>query len=53
MLGAVSGRTVDECERRFFDGWLSSQPILKPSGDRTPSAPRRWPIIGLLMGARA
>lgn len=53
MLGAVSGRTVDECERRFFDGWLPSQPILKPSSDHTPSAPRRWPIIGSLMGARA
>ena len=35
MLGSVSGRTVDECERRFFDGWLPSQPILRPSGDGT------------------
>jgi hypothetical protein len=25
-LGAVSGRTAEDCERRFFDGWLSSQP---------------------------
>ena len=24
MLGSVSGRTVAECERRFFDGWLPS-----------------------------
>jgi len=52
MLGAVSGRTEDECERRFFDGWLPSQPILKPSSDHTPAAPRRWPIIGSLLGAR-
>ena len=53
MLGSVSGRTVDECERRFFDGWLPSQPILRPSGDGTSSPRRRWPVIGSLMGARA
>ena len=53
MLGSVSGRTVDECERRFFDGWLSSQPILRPAGDGNPSPRRRWPVIGSLMGARA
>lgn len=27
-LGAVSGRNLAECERRFFDGWLPAQPIL-------------------------
>jgi hypothetical protein len=27
-LGAVSGRNADDCERRFFDMWLPSQPIL-------------------------
>ncbi len=26
--GSVSGRDLAECERRFFDSWLSSQPIL-------------------------
>ena len=54
MLGSVSGRTVDECERRFFDGWLPSQPILRPVGRRQHRPPRRrWPVIGSLMGARA
>ncbi len=53
MLGSVSGRTVDECERRFFDGWLPSQPIIKSSGDGTSPPRRRWPVIGSLMGARA
>ncbi len=23
MLGTVSGRTIDECERRFLEGWLN------------------------------
>jgi hypothetical protein len=53
MLGAVSGRNRDECERRFFDGWLPSQPIIRPSGDGTSSPGRRWPLIGSLRGARA
>jgi hypothetical protein len=53
MLGAVSGRTEDECERRFFDGWLPSQPILKPSADQAAPPRRRWPVLGSLMGARA
>jgi Protein of unknown function (DUF2628) len=52
MLGTVSGRNADECERRFFDGWLPSQPLIAPSRDR--AAPRRkWPVIGSLLGARA
>jgi hypothetical protein len=54
MLGSVSGRTVDECERRFFDGWLPSQPILRRSSDEGTGLPRkRWALIGSLMGARA
>jgi Protein of unknown function (DUF2628) len=54
MLGSVSGRTVDECERRFFDGWLPSQPILRRSGNDDAGSPRkRWPLIGSLTGARA
>ena len=52
MLGTVSGRTADECERRFFDGWLPSQPIISPP--RQSGAPRRqWPVIGSLLGSRA
>ena len=43
MLGSVSGRTVDECERRFFDGWLPSQPILSA---RRATAHRRRAAAG-------
>lgn len=28
MLGAVSGRDVEECERRFFEAWLPGQPFV-------------------------
>lgn len=28
MLGSVSGRDVEECERRFFEGWLPRQPFI-------------------------
>jgi hypothetical protein len=28
MLGTVSGRAREDCERRFFDTWLPAQPIL-------------------------
>jgi hypothetical protein len=32
-IGTVTGRTADECERRFFDMWLPGQPIVAtPSG---------------------
>jgi len=27
-LGAVSGRNTEDCERRFFDMWLPTQPVL-------------------------
>lgn len=28
MLGTVTGRTREECERRFFTSWLSGQPAV-------------------------
>ena len=34
-LGTVTGRTRDECERRFFENWLPGQPLL--SGLRSPN----------------
>lgn len=59
MLGSVSGRSVDECERRFFEGWLPSQPIIAPntsSGDASRPG-RAWGRIGgrigSLIGARS
>jgi hypothetical protein len=30
-LGAVTGRTLEECERRFLEAWLPSQPIIAPA----------------------
>lgn len=32
MLGSVTGRNIDECERRFFDAWLPEQRIVRPMG---------------------
>jgi hypothetical protein len=54
-LGSVTGRTAAECERRFFEAWLPSQPILagRPAGvHRVPDeglVRRAW---GTLVGAR-
>lgn len=28
MVGTVAGRSTAECERRFFDDWLPSQPVI-------------------------
>ena len=28
-LGSVCGRGLDDCERRFFEGWLSGEPMLR------------------------
>jgi Protein of unknown function (DUF2628) len=36
MLATVSGKTQAECERRFYDDWLSRQPVI--SNLRTASA---------------
>ncbi len=30
-LGSVSGTSALDCERRFFDTWLHTQPVLAPS----------------------
>ncbi|MFV0296860.1 MAG: DUF2628 domain-containing protein [Hyphomicrobiaceae bacterium] len=29
-VGIVSGRTIEDCERRFFDAWLDGQPFVYP-----------------------
>jgi hypothetical protein len=53
-LGVVTGKTIAECERRFFETWLPDQPIITgaPAGgsgnaDRA-ATPRRgsrfWPF---------
>jgi hypothetical protein len=58
MLGTVSGKTAAECERRFFEVWLPTQPAIVPAaaggGSTGFGAPRRQiPVIGSLLGARS
>jgi hypothetical protein len=60
MLGTVSGRNAAECERRFYEAWLPTQPVIaQPSSSSSGSgsgfgAPqRRIPVIGSLLGARS
>jgi hypothetical protein len=52
-LGVVTGKSIAECERRFFESWLPGQPIISNgtsgvSGSGAVSAPRRgsrfWPF---------
>jgi hypothetical protein len=31
MIGSVSGRTQTDCERRFLESWLPTQPMLNPA----------------------
>jgi len=50
-VGTVSGKTADECERRFFDAWLPAQPILATGAQSPPSAGGLW--SGSLLGARS
>jgi hypothetical protein len=49
--GTVSGRTLAECERRFFQDWLPRQPLI--SGLRTASevAPQGGELPGVSRGA--
>ncbi len=54
MLGAANGRNRSECERRFFDAWIPSQPIIQAHADPSHAGGGRrdWPVIGSLLGAR-
>lgn len=38
MVGTVSGANFDECERRFFEGWVPSVPVVSPSNFDKPGA---------------
>lgn len=51
MVGTVSGKTLAECERRFFESWLPDQPVLTMASSMKSGAPpplpfsgRRWPF---------
>jgi uncharacterized protein DUF2628 len=52
-VGTVSGRSAAECERRFFDAWLPTQPILAAGAQSRPSPRGGWWSIGSLLGARS
>jgi hypothetical protein len=61
-IGAVSGRNAEDCERRWFDMWLPTQPILaqRPAPESTPdggaagdgAAGARRSLLGALSGAQ-
>jgi hypothetical protein len=53
MIGTVTGVSAAECERRFFDGWLPTQPILATGGATPPAQSGGWQRIGSLLGARS
>ena len=55
MVGSVSGRTLEDCERQFFEGWLHTQPMIAaPTGSvhliQSPAPRRGWLGFGRLMG---
>jgi hypothetical protein len=52
VLGSVTGKTASECERRFFETWLPSQPIIAPRAEHRPAG-SGWRRIGGLLGARS
>lgn len=54
MVGAVAGKTLEACERQFFEGWLPAQPLIAPQAGVTSG--RRagaWSGLAGLMGARS
>jgi hypothetical protein len=53
MVGTVTGGSAVECERRFFDSWLPTQPILQTGGPSPPSLGGGSWRIGSLFGARS
>ena len=48
MLGSVTGKTLAECERRFFESWLPGQPMIASTygrpknGDVLPPRRTAW-----------
>ncbi len=43
MLGSVTGKSLSECERRFFESWLPSQPMVTPA--ITKNSPKNGDIL--------
>lgn len=44
--GIVTGRSRAECERRFLDGWLASQPMISGLRDAQAQAPQAGSLPG-------
>ena len=52
-VGTVAGKNREECERRFFDGWLIGQPMLRssvPTPDATRTNPSAPPSPAVMSG---
>ena len=44
-LGTVTGRNIGDCERRFFESWLPSQPIITAQKSRPGGSGKdAWPF---------
>jgi len=53
-LGTVSGRTTEDCERRFFTAWLTHPPAASPpASDDTPTAGARRSLLSALSAAQS
>jgi hypothetical protein len=53
--GTVSGPSLDECERRFFEGWLAAAPqaaARPPAQPSSPMAPAGPAVLGLFPSPR-
>ncbi|MBO0740589.1 MAG: DUF2628 domain-containing protein [Hyphomicrobiaceae bacterium] len=53
LIGTVTGVSAADCERRFFDSWLPSQPILASGSTTPPPSDRGGWRIGGLFGAHS
>jgi hypothetical protein len=52
-VATVTGANAAECERRFFDSWLPTQPILAAGSQSRPPSGGGWQGVGRLLGARS
>jgi uncharacterized protein DUF2628 len=54
LLGSANGRNRSECERRFFEAWIPTQPIIRSTAARSGEGhgSKDWPVIASLQGQR-
>ena len=45
MLGTVTGKNLDESERRFFEDWLPAQPMIMSDSEKHQPATGGWPAF--------